>query len=374
MNDFITEALVDEDSFCNFKSDILTLEKAVTRGEKIALYGPRNYGKTSLVKNIIAQRFKQRHKRCFVFFVDLMELKNLEALDQRMSRYFESSFVESFPVKSILDHIKQFLTSLKPELQIDSLTGQPSLQLGVHPGKQARTTQAIFKTIQEISKKIPTLIILDEFQDIAFIKGAQAEFRTAFQNLNQLPIIVLGSKRHLLTQILAAESAPLAFWGKDLELKPIAYETYHAYIMERFKPRKIRMELEASRYLQDKMFRIPESVNTLCLQLIEQFPHQVITQEKINLALVKLVDQKASRYGSYCGQFSDIEERVLTATAKLDYVAKPQSKDFIKLASTTARTSGLVFKKLLNKGVLEKDPQGYRLSDPLFYYFLRTYR
>jgi DNA polymerase III delta subunit len=129
----------------------------------------------------------------------------------------------------------------------------------------------IFQTINKINKDIPSLIIIDEFQDISLIDEAKALFPNAFQQISDLPIIVLGSKRHLLKNIFGLPASPLANWGKDVNIKPINYEEYHQYIEERFKQKGLEISLDANKYIQNEMQRAPESINMLCYEIYQNY-------------------------------------------------------------------------------------------------------
>ena len=101
----------------------------------------------------------------------------------------------------------------------------------------------IFDVINKsIAPQMPVLIVLDEFQDIAFIPEAQGLFRQVLQELKEIPVVFLGSKKHILSDLFAKPRAPLANTGEDLEFLPIPYNEYHSYILERFKPKKIKQK------------------------------------------------------------------------------------------------------------------------------------
>ena len=54
---FKFDELLNKDEICNLKSEADFLRKAVSRNEKVVVYGRRNMGKTSLLKNVIAEEF-----------------------------------------------------------------------------------------------------------------------------------------------------------------------------------------------------------------------------------------------------------------------------------------------------------------------------
>ena len=58
---FKFDELLNTDEICNLKSEADFLRKAVSRNEKVVVYGRRNMGKTSLLKNVIAEEFAAKH-------------------------------------------------------------------------------------------------------------------------------------------------------------------------------------------------------------------------------------------------------------------------------------------------------------------------
>ena len=201
MKQFIFDRLVDRENICNLNRERDLLLSYIKKKANVVVYAPRNFGKTSLLKNVIIDDFKSLHKKFFIFFVDLLGVKDLDSIIRRLVNSFERSFSQSFPVKSLLENIKTFLSMLKPEVFIDTITGNPSLSLGISPGKKEYSISYVFYLISRISKKIPTLIIIDEFQDIISVDEAPSLFRTVLQEMGDMPVIFMGSKRHILNDI-----------------------------------------------------------------------------------------------------------------------------------------------------------------------------
>jgi hypothetical protein len=374
MKRFVFDRLVDRENICNLEKEQESLHRLVQRGSKVVVYAPRNYGKTSLVRNVTIEDFRRRHKRCFVFFADLMSVRSLESLTARLRTAFEHSFAESFPVKNMLENARHFLSALRPELSIDPVTGTPGLSLRIEDHPDEQTVRAIFGHVGQIVEELPGLIVLDEFQDIARIEEAPAILRSCFEELASAPIIVLGSKRHLLSSLFASPQAPLNGWGTDLEISPIPYGEFHRYIEERFRQRDLTISCEHARYLQDLLQRVPEAVNRLCQQIMDVYCDRVIRKDAIAASLKDLLENRESRYETYLGHFSSTEARVLVGLAREQVVAHPQSKGFLAAASLSARAAGQIVNRLMDRGVVEKIDPGYRLSDPLLAAYLRYYR
>ena len=374
MKQFVFDRLVDRENICNLEKEKESLCRLVQRRAKIVVYAPRNYGKTSLVKNVVIDDFRRQHKRCFVFFADLLSVHDLESLTLRLRSAFEHSFAESFPVKNLLENARHFLSTLRPELSIDPLTGNPSLSLGIVEDPRGETIYSIFNNVGKIVEEIPALIVLDEFQDVARIDEVPAIFRSCFEAVSSAPIILLGSKRHLLSSLFANPQAPLNGWGTDLEVPPIPYVEFHGYIQERFQQRELMISPDNARYLQDLLQRVPEAVNRHCQQIMDMYANREIGRDAIVESLMKLLENRESRYETFLGQFSTTEGRVLISLAKEQVVIHPQSKQFLANASLSARAVSQIINRLMDQGVVEKIDPGYRLSDPLLAAYLRYYR
>lgn len=374
MKRFIFDRLVDRENICNMDKEQDALRRLVQQAVKIVVYAPRNYGKTSVIKNVIIEEFRRRHKRCFVFFADLLSVRSLESLTIRLRTAFEHSIAESFPVKNLLENARHFLSALRPELSMDPLTGTPSLSLRVAEEPAGQTIRTIFRHMGKILEEIPGLIVLDEFQDVAAIDEAPGILRSCFEEIASAPIVVLGSKRHLLAPLFANPEAPLNGWGTDLEFSAIPYDEFHAYIQERFHQGGLTISYENAKYLQDLMQRVPEAVNRLCQQIMDLHADREIGKDIVAASLIQLLENRESRYETYLGQFSSTEGRVLIVLAREQAVAHPQSKRFLSATSLSARAVGQIINRLMDRGVVDKIGEGYRLSDPLLAAYLRYYR
>jgi len=374
MKRFMYNQLVDVENICNLKKELAALKVHLKKKDRVIVYAPRNYGKTSLVKNVIIPFFKKENKNSFVFFSDLMEVKNMESLVSRLKNSFELSFADSFPIKNMIETMKIFFKSLRPEISIDPTTNQPGISLKVFPEQKNFSIRYIMSLVKEISKEVPTLIVIDEFQDIANINEAQAHFRNAFEAMDGVPIIIMGSKRHILSEIFSVPDRPLSFWGQDLEFSPIDYSEYHHYILERFKMNNLNIKPDVSRYLQDMLWRIPEPINIICDKIMDVYQKKEITHDHIHAGIKMVLESKESRYENIIATFSSAEETVCINLAKMGELEKPQSKEFVSRCRVTNRTVGKIFEKFMNKGIIEKNNGLYRLADPILHFYLKTYR
>ena len=264
---------------------------------------------------------------------------------------------------------------LKPSLEIDPITNLPSLSVNTSNTRTHLQWQDIFTTIRtEIAPHYPTLLIFDEFQDIAFIPGIQGEMRQVLEAFRDVPIIILGSKQHILSRIFAQPNAPLAGFGEDLEFKPIPYEEYTEYMNERFAERDLKIGADDSQKLQDLLLRVPEPINITCADLMSRLSDKTIAWQDVAEAIVRVIEGRHTRFERMLSLFSQKEEEVLTAIGKFGPIKYVTGKDFLKRVNCSARAAKTITEKLLDRSFLDKTADGYRVADPLLALFMQRYR
>lgn len=375
MKEFVFDRLVNRENICDLEAEKKQIKKLIEQKQNIVLYAQRNYGKTSLVKNVIIDDFIKEHKKSFVFFVDLMGVKDLDSITLRLKHGLENSIKESFPLQNLISSIGEFFTNLKATISIDAATGIPNISIEpTNASRKQISIEDIFLNIGKIGKKVPTLIVLDEFQDIALVPEAESLFRNAFQQLRSIPIIILGSKKHLLKNIFAIPKAPLANFGKDVVIESIDYTKYHNYIAERFVQKKLKIDEQDSKYLQDLMQRQPEAINLLCYEIYQANKGKKITKQIIVATVQEILNQRNKRFETMLLSFSSAEEKVLINLAKEEIISHPQGKDFIAKVKLTARAVKINIDKLMNRGVIDLEEGGYYICDPLLALYLRNFR
>lgn len=375
MKEFIFDRLVDRENICDLEAEKKQLKKLIKQKQNVVLYAQRNYGKTSLVRNVLIDDFRKENKKSFIFFVDLMGVKDLDSIVLRLKHGFENSIKESFPIKNLINSIGEFFTNLKATVSIDAGSGIPSISIeSTNASKKKISIEDIFLNIEKISRKIPTLIVLDEFQDVALVEEAESLFRNALQQLKSVPIIILGSKKHLLKNIFTIPKAPLANFGKDVVIEQIDYQKYHDYIKERFAQKKLKIDKKDSEYLQDLMQRQPEAINLLCYEIYQANKSKNVDRSVIAAAVQEVLNQRNKRFETMLLSFSNAEEKVLINIAKEQIVLQPQGKAFVAKVGLTARAVKINIDKLMDRGIIDLEESGYYLCDPLLALYLRSFR
>jgi len=375
MKTFVYHSLITEENLCNLKSERKAITKGLEQGRKMVVFGRRNTGKTSLVKNIVLKDFKRKHKNAFVMFCDLQGVSSLTDILHRVSIGFQEAFLAAFPVKSKLNEMLETIKGLRPKIELDPIMGV-SLSLGVDT-KSTQSFVEIFREITKISRNFSTALIFDEFQDVSTVTQAEALLRDVLQNLpHNIPIVILGSKKHLLMKIFTAPNAPFADWGEDIEFSTITYEEYHSYIAERFALHSLTLNKEDSIYLQTLLSRMPEPINIVCATIVDLYSKKlsVISQSEINQALIETLNRIGSRFEEYLKTFTAKEVMFLSQVAKDQPVREPNGKIFVAKTGLSQKGVNLIFHKLENDAIVYVTKEGVELANPLLAHYLRKYR
>ena len=239
--------------------------------------------------------------------------------------------------------------------------------------KNKKHLLALFESLKEIQKKYNLLLILDEFQDVSFVKEAEALWRGALQTLTKSSVFILGSKRHILQKIFDNTNSPLFQFGDEIHLEPIALEDWHKYFKERLEPKKLKIEKDDLAYLLKIMCDVPNSICELGAYLVEKHFRKKLTKSVIQNSLNDMIQTRQSY--AYRRQFlTQIEIRILSRLAKGPYIKSPQSQEFLAKLKISKSTVSYTIQKLLDKGLIEFElEKGYRVSDPVFGYYLAFY-
>ena len=192
---------------------------------------------------------------------------------------------------------------------------------------------------------------------------------------DDLPVVILGSKKHLLSKIFGDPSAPLSGWGVHCEVSAISTKEYHSYINERFSPLGLEISIEDTKFLQDLVQNIPECVNIVCDKIMRQSngPNNV-TKENIMFAFKKVVDERRAVFEERNSRFTEKEETFLTVLAKMEPVKQPNGKSFLRRVNLSPGGNGPIISRLENEAIIYKTVAGYVVNDPLYAEFLRIYR
>lgn len=219
--------------------------------------------------------------------------------------------------------------------------------------------------------KYRVMLVLDEFHDIAFVPEAQAIFRAHLQELAHAGVFILGSKKHLLSDMFLNVHAPFFQYGDEMHLAPVSAEDWLPYFRERLDAKKITISLEEMKWLCAQLCDVPNAICEVGAWLADTTaPHTRLSPERIQQNINVLIENKQT-FPYFLRGCTDNDRKMLTTLAHERFVPSPYADAFLKKAGLPKSTAGKVINKLLNRGMIEEElERGYRVSDPLLGFYL----
>ncbi|MBM4251983.1 MAG: hypothetical protein FJ146_08435 [Deltaproteobacteria bacterium] len=232
---FLYNTLVDRANLCNLTREAQLLADALRCSDKIVIYGKRDSGKTSLVKSIVIPDWLRQTPAGMAIYIELYGVRSITDVAEKLTLYFNKAYQSTFTIKATLKSTAAMIKGLRPSFAVSP---DASIEASVtnNAAKSRPTVENFFANVKKLHENgVEVAIIIDEFQDIALATGCEELLREEMQKLPfEIPIIILGSKQHLLAKIFQRPRAPFFNWGKRLEIKPLPVDEYNDYIIERF--------------------------------------------------------------------------------------------------------------------------------------------
>ena len=327
------------------------------------------------MKNVAAARWLSENSGGFFLYADLYGVKEMHQLVARLSASFTDAFKKAFPVKTIFAEMLDMVKSLRPKTSV-APDGSVELSFDSARTNEHKFLADIFTQLAKLREGgVKVLIVLDEFQEVHRIAEAEGLLRDCLQNLHQIPVILMGSKKHMLAKIFMAPSAPFFNWGTHLEFCHIPYDAFTDYMNERFTTIKRSIGIAESTELQNLMCRVPEAINRVCGKLMTNEAEGVITSEEIRKTIHLLIEERRSSAEEYLSTLSPMEERVLTLFGGQEAVLQPTSKKYAAALGVTPQSIRKIVGKLEDEAVLYREIDGrYTFADPLIRLHLLAFR
>lgn len=297
----------------------------------VVLIGPRRYGKTSLLLNLLK---KSTHSYILI---------------------------DIFNITSHKDFLHQILKGLGSSTSSDN---------------DIDVKEMIQDVLSSLSKLENGFVFaIDEFQKITEIDDGgwlEATLRTHMQQLRNTSFIFTGSRRSVIYNMLNNPSRPLYKFCQPIEFPPFE-EEFTDWILERFMHVGITCQRDAIQHLRKLVQDTPNYVQMVCFQLVA-FGKNHITIEEVDQALKIVVQHNAYAYQTLLSALTPTQQRTLRLAAKEG--KQLFTKELLsKYEITSGAALASAIKSLKDKEILDEEGAGRGsvvFDDPLFAIWLRT--
>lgn len=231
---FVFEGPVPPELFAGREAELAALRDRAAHGRFCLLYGPRRYGKTSLIARLAADAADDRDLA--VLRVDLQGVLSLDDVSRRLAAAYGG-----------LDHhrLRPALTRLLAALAEAALRAvgrRAGVDLGygiirAEDTPPASTLEALLGVPWDAAGRTGTrvLVVLDEFQAIADVERADAVLRSKIQHQRErVSYLFCGSEQGVLRALFSDRAAPLYGQAERFELGPLPAVVAADYVAARF--------------------------------------------------------------------------------------------------------------------------------------------
>jgi len=361
MNPFKYGQVVRAGDFCPRPQLLKEIRGFIASGQNIVIQGERRIGKTSLIYEAV-----RSVRRTRILYVDLLEIKTVDALCKRLAR----GIIASENQDGFLERIFKKLSQLKPSVSVDPLTGQPTISFDPAVRLQPDSIEGLLDVIASVHKRKSVVVVFDEFQDILNLKDSRealALLRGKIQFQADVPYIFAGSIRNEMDVIFNDPDSAFFKSAIPLTVGPLDRKRFGPFLEEKFALGKRSIDPDAMQRLFEIAADVPGDIQQLCEALWEVTSYKdQITEADIPEAMSLIFARESKGYESTLVLLTGQQLRCLVGLAKLDGVT-PQSKAFLQ--AVDIHLPGSV-KKALNRTeklkIIFQYEGKYRFVNPFF--------
>lgn len=364
-NPFVVGKYLSNRYFCDRIEETEFLRKQIFNGRDVALISPRRIGKSGLIQHFFSQPdIKERYH---VFFVDIYATTSLAEFVYTLGKEIYEQLKPQTTVWK--EKFFQIISSFRIGFKLDSLSGNPTFDLGLGDIQAPQTTlDEIFAYINETDK--PCIIAIDEFQQIGEYaeKNVEALLRTKIQKCHRAQFIFSGSKRHMMSNMFNSPSKPFYQSAISMGLDPIPMDIYTDFATRMFEENGKHVENSVIETVWRQYDGYTWFVQMMMNELFALTPSGETCQaSQIPTAWHNVIMTQENSYKDLLSNLPPKQKIVLQAIAKEGLAHNITSSKFIKKYNLNSASSvQSAVKLLLKNDLITQSDNAYRVYD----YFL----
>ena len=363
-NPFVFGKSVEGDYFTDREEETRRLEANLTHGINTVLISPRRWGKTSLVKKVIANN---RRDDVRYVLLDMFYCKSESVFYHMLAN--EVIRQTSSRLDEWIENGKRFLSNITPKFSFGSdRMNDCTILFEWNPtdGTDIEILQLPEKIAEK--KNIRVVVCFDEFQQIGTFEdplNLQKKLRSVWQHQQNVTYCMFGSKMHMMESLFSDASRPLYKFGDILFLKKIPTEEWVSFITSRFSATGKTITEEQA----EKICNITDNLSSYVQQMawiVWYKANPIVTDSMIDDAVKDLLEQNKVFFQRDVESLTELQLNFIVALA--DGVETGLTKrDVIRKyhLQTSANVQG-VKNSLISKEFIDNEGDRIYISDPIF--------
>jgi len=359
VNPFVYSHPVAPDQIIDRDAETRELLTAAVGGHYVRLYGPRKYGKTSLLRRVLVEG--ERDEGLIPILVDLYGVLSVADVAIR----FERAYARQLKGK-VRARIEEFLQSTGLGLSLGALGISARLQVDPRsdPLPALHTLLDLPLRLEE-GGGFRALIVLDEFQDITKVREMDALIRSHIQFQGEVASFVFaGSEPGLMRELFEDGDRPLYGQAVPMRLRRLADADIADYIIARFRESG-RSVGQALNPLLAAAKGHPQRAMLLAHRLwavVE--PGGTATLADWTAAHAASLAELQPEFDAHWRRLSTNAQKALRAVVTGD--GSPFQRRVLEQLDLHKSTARAALQALVTNATVEQDAENYALVDPLF--------
>ena len=364
-NPFIVGGYLSPHYFCDREVETEQLIRNITNGRNVVIISVRRMGKTGLIRHCFYQDEIKEHY--YTFFIDIYATASLREFVFALGK----EIFEKLKPKGMkfIERFFSVISSLRAGFKLDSVTGEPTFDIGLGDIHTAETTlDEIFAYLEQADK--PCIVAIDEFQQIGNYteKNVEAILRTKVQHCQNARFIFAGSQRHIMGNIFLTASRPFYQSVSMMHLESIPLEEYIKFAQKHFKEANKTISKEAIEQIYQYFEGITWYMQKVLHTLYDMTPvNQIADISMVEEAICQIIGSFQYTYSETLFRMPEKQKELLIAITKEGKASAITSGAFIKkyrLPSSSSVQSAL--KGLLEKDFVTQEAGTYQIYDRFF--------
>ena len=370
-NPFVYGKRVSGKSFFDRTRVKADIRNVLNGGSNVLLYGPRRYGKSSLVGEVLSDI---RAEGGICAELNMMDIASLEDFIVKFARIV---YRELSPVSGALNLIVGFLRHLSPAIGVDE-DGKPELRISF---SSRRATIENLREVLELPERLcgknrSMVIAIDEFLEVAELgMGTQFE-RTMLSILERqehVSYLFLGSKTHILERMFSLKSRPFYNSAQKFLLQRPPSEESAEFLVERFSSVSMKLDRALAEQMVRKVDNVPyylQALGSWTFNAVRQHNGKNVRVEDVDAAFESLYDAERILLEDTFKSHPETQRLLMRALA-VEPIDRFDEDYRVRHGLKSTSTVNTALRRLVADSTIEKSDSVYVLANPLLAYYLK---
>lgn len=371
-NPFRYGAKVTGGSFYDRREIKAAMMNVLDGGNNVVLYGPRRYGKSSLVAEMIDE-FRVGGAVCVY-----LNMMNVASLGDFVLAYSKAVYDQFAPTAGALKGVAGLFKRVRPALALNQ-EGRPELTLSFSSGAVgAAELREVFDLPAKLRKKGQTaVIVIDEFQEVAEL-GLKGRFeqimRSVIENHQDIAYVFLGSKTHMLKRMFAAPSRPFYRSAQTFSLKLPPEDESRQFLVEKFKSVGMSLDERVADLIVKRAGNVPyylQALGSWVFRMMSERGGRVVREADVLSGFESLLSAESELFENLFRSLPESQRLVARAIAR-EPVATFTEDYRVRHFLPSLSTVGTAVRRLIADSRIDAVDGIYRHMDPLFAWYLQS--